>query len=34
MDTLVPSAEFNRLDAIVSPIINNLIIIPLILGEI
>jgi hypothetical protein len=34
MGTLVPSGELERLDAIVSLIISNLIIIPLILGEI
>jgi hypothetical protein len=34
MDILIPSGELDRLDAIVSFIISNLIIIPLILGEI
>jgi hypothetical protein len=34
MDILIPSGELDRLDAIVSLIISNLIIIPLILGEI
>ncbi len=33
MDILVPSGEFNRESAIVSPIVNHLIVIPLILAK-